>query len=385
VSNDNERNEFMKKQINSFLIVLVFTLRMLMYTDNFAKGSTLYQFTNIVNTTGQFDYFENVSLNNSGTVAFDARLRGQTWGGVYVGNGGPLTTIADITQFSVAIMPAINDAGTVAFYGGNSGSSGIYTGTGGPLTTIASGPPLSVYSPSINNSGIVAFRQGSSVCIGNGGPVTTLYCPDARFSGTGFPSINDAGVVVFIADLNAGGTGIYTGNGGPVTTIAEAGSGLNAVGVQRLSNNGSVVFLAQQGTGQLFDAVCVGNGGLIQIVADAINGPFSGFGAPSINSHGGIAFMAAMDAGGYGMFTGPDLNQDKVVVSGDNLFGSMVSRIGNCSINDNGQVAFYYELQNGVSGVAIASPIPEPSTIILLGIGAFSILAWNWRRNRKAA
>jgi hypothetical protein len=77
-----------------------------------------------------------------------------------------------------------------------------------------------------------------------------------------------------------------------------------------------------------------------------------------------------------GIFIGP--NAEKVIASGDALFGSTVFALvmsndlslTSHSLNDAGQIAFRYVLANGRSGIALATPIPEPSAAALLLIGA---------------
>ena len=94
-------------------------------------------------------------------MAFEANLDAGG-AGIFTGNGGPTTTIADSNgpTFSGFDDGSINDAGTVAFYADfDDNTAGIVTGNGGPTTTVAHGggafdTPL---SPSINNSGAVAF------------------------------------------------------------------------------------------------------------------------------------------------------------------------------------------------------------------------------------
>jgi hypothetical protein len=39
---------------------------------------------------------------------------------------------------------------------------------------------------------------------------------------------------------------------------------------------------------------------------------------------------------------------------------------GTQGLNDAGQLAFYFALADGRSGIAVASPIPEPSSALLL-------------------
>ena len=49
------------------------------------------------------------------------------------------------------------------------------------------------------------------------------------------------------------------------------------------------------------------------------------------------------------------------------------------AINDSGQIVGYGVSPSGF-GRPILTPIPEPSSIVLLGIGAMSLLAYAWRR-----
>ncbi len=92
------------------------------------------------------------------------------------------------------------------------------------------------------------------------------------------PGINDDGTVAFDATLDAGGVGVFTGNGGSLTTIADSSDGFLAFATQGVA----------------------------------------------INNQGDVAFFG-FTASQFGIFTGPDLVADKVIASGDLLFGSPVT------------------------------------------------------------
>ena len=115
-------------------------------------------------------------------------------------------------------------------------------------------------------------------------------------------------------------TGVYTGNGGAVTTVAEA--------------------TVQFGTSPFLDFVDF----------------------PAINDAGTVVFGARTRDGRRGIFTGPDIVADKVIATGDSLFGSIVRNVGFFrGLNENGDIAFTYELQNNVKGVAFATPPSTPT------------------------
>jgi hypothetical protein len=138
-------------------------------------------------------------------------------------------------------------------------------------------------------------------------------------------------LVAFRAILDLGGEGIFTGNGGPTTTIADTA------------------------------------------------GPFTMFFDPALNAGGSVAFRAFLDTGGEGIFTGPDPVNDAVIRLGDTLFGGSVTKLSfsRNGLNDSGQVAFYYELDNlanGVLGIAVATPgggagpdgvVPEMASLVV--------------------
>ena len=359
-----------------------------------------YTFTPIADSTGPFSSFGiPPTLNATGTAAFFASLDNGS-SGVFKGNGGIVTTIGvNALPFGGNTFPTINQAGTVAFaaFEWNGVEQRILAGNGGPLITIAdiAGPFRDFsggYSTSINTSGAVAFKASldvgpGGIFVSNAGIVTQVFTNSASLSTSGSISINDAGTIAFRRGI---GTAIYTVNGGLITTIADSSGPFNYFSIPTSINNaGTVAFGAGVGgaDGGVF-GIYKGNGGPLTTIAD-ISGPFSYLGdfgfqtASSINDAGMVAFNAALDIGGGGVFVGDGIFTNKVIGAGDPLFGSTVigAGVSPTSLNNNGQVAFAYTLANGTTGIAIANPVPEPSTAALLG-AAMAALGFSRRRQR---
>jgi len=118
---------------------------------------------NVINSGG------GVSINDGGTVAFGASMTSSGLGEILESSGGAPIVIASSagpnTRFST---PSINDSGSVAFWAQkNAGGQVIIDDVNGTFQTIAddTGPYQSFgpyfnqkqYGPAINNSGTVAF------------------------------------------------------------------------------------------------------------------------------------------------------------------------------------------------------------------------------------
>ena len=350
-----------------------------------------YTFTPVADSTGVFSSFAffSPSLNAGGTVAFFAQLDSGS-SGVFAGNGGNVTTIGiNALPFGGATSPTINQAGTVAFYASDWNGVGkrILAGNGGPLVTIADTAGqfkgfASGYSTAINATGTVAFWAAldigpGGIFLNSGGTVTPVLVNSPSLGANSSISLNDAGTVAFRANFQTGTiTGVATISSGLVTTIADSTGQLNYFGsAPSLNSAGTVAFSAGTGgnNGGVF-GIYSGNGGPLTTIAD-LSGPFSYLGdfnsyQPSINAPGVVAFAAGLDAGGGGIFIGDGTTTSAVVSAGDALFGSVVTgaSISPTSLNDLGQVAFYYRLANGTTGIAIANPVPEPSASLLLAL-----------------
>lgn len=329
------------------------------------RAGVLYTFTKIADTSGAFaGFLGGPAVNNNGTVAFWASLKGGSEG-IFTGNGGPTTTIIDASQgFSStgSTWPSINDAGAVAFVGALAGiGTGVFVGSGGPLTTIAAaGDPFSgiVGAPAINNSGTVAFYSEQGIFTSDGTTFANIASPGS-FSGiTAFPSLNDAGTVAFVANSFVLGNGVFIGSAGPTTPIVlSTGPFSDLAAIALINDAGTVAFWAHLVAGG--EGIFTSNGTTLTTVVDT-SGPFSHLQAFSLNNVGTVAFGAALRTGGDGLFTGPDPVADKVLATGDPLFGSTVTLLGDYlfkeGLNDKGQIAFFARLANGVYGIFRADP-----------------------------
>lgn len=151
------------------------------------------------------------SINASGTVAFFSFLTGAGFpSSVFLGNGGPLTTLATTskTGFGGFGQVGINDSGTVVIHGTlNDGSEGLFTIRGGIVDIVDTTKHPEFFGfgdPVINNPGTIAdfaFRSagGVEVISGNTRGITPRTDPHRMppFANSEHPSINNRGAVAF--------------------------------------------------------------------------------------------------------------------------------------------------------------------------------------------
>ena len=347
------------------------------------------------------------------TVAFYGAFGGSH--GVFTGSGGPLTVIAkksdsapDGTFNQLSEITLSNTS--VAFRGrfalpGQSNAFGVFSGDGGPLTTIAntgvsapSGIFLSVLDPSISG-GTVAFRgtdnDGNGVFVSNGGQITTLLREgDAGASGifTAFLNVVISESSVAFLAKHSGHSGVFRTSEGMVTKIAKHADasphGL-LTGFHELSASGNrVAFRVIYGNGSK-SGIVYGAGEALTTVAvtgsAASFGTFIGFNEPAIS--GTTVAFRGLYTGGDGIFIGNGGPLTTVIKSGDPMFGSTIVSVGlgrfGIDPGDTGNLAFTYALADGRFGVAIASPVPEPSSVVLLGVSMLTAVLAIWRQQRS--
>jgi hypothetical protein len=352
--------------------------------------------------------FECSAINNRGDIAFrTARVGGrsrQLIQGIYRANAdnSPLTTIAEFGDgFDfLGQIPSINDRGQVAFAVSDFTQSdegffetkSIMRGDGNKkrTTTIATDADefnQFGFEPTINNSGVVAFKaqldsfdefnNDQGLFSGGGGAGSTLsthYLSStskfSEFSSLSRPSINNLGDIAFEASVDGEGPGIFA-------TDETAPDGFKTIAAPDANNNVGWPTFNDAGTAafqRLFhdradQELVTGNGGPLTVVAD-VNGPFASFGQiygitpPALNNNGDVAFFAELDSGGNGIFVGNDPVADRVIGTGDKLGGSTVVertrflpglRFCDEGLNDSGQLVFQaaFDAPNTPDGVRV--------------------------------
>lgn len=355
-----------------------------------------YQFVKVADTSGPFQSFAAPVINSSGEVAFYARTDDLAEG---IFNGAdPLTSAIASSKAGLLSHfgddPSINDSGTVAFtadrhFSGLPSRSAVLTVAGSVLNLVADAisPFRNRFSaPSINNSGMVAFvgsAKANTRGIFNGpDPVNNLVADDSTVytfnSEETKPAINSDGKIAFYARLG-NNRGIFSGPNPATDALFYPNSALDLIQDVDINDNGVLAFVNDPPVG--VQGVYVGTSAAVELLTD-IGGAYKNLGFPDINNLGEVAFFADLDDFGTGVFNGADPVTNKIVRSGDAIFGGTVRQIEFYrGFNNAGQVAFKYSLTSGVSGIAIASPVPEPSLLPLASIGTICSVALRRRRS----
>ena len=302
-----------------------------------------------------------------------------------------LPTFCDNGMTAIPSDPTINELGEVAFQGNlrrlttraecgtteqRARRQGVFLGSGGPLTTIAhtinqpGGDFISeflVADQSVNDAGNVAiipeldltFDQGLFVGSKQGNIEKRFLVSEGQFGGVSSRvSLNEVGQVAFQTTLQGPfprTQGIFLSNpDGSFKTIADSTGEIASFDAPSLNNSGTVAFLGSKFVnGIQVLGIFASNGGPVSTVVDS-TGPFASFREPSFNDFGEVAFTADLDEFGpggvpiQGVFTGDDPKRDLVLQTGDKYDGERVTSITTCSeaLNNNGEIVMTVQSQD---------------------------------------
>jgi hypothetical protein len=385
--------------------VLLFVLAIVCGADRCKLHAANYTFTSIADNStaapvGTLSALSAPTISN-GVVAFKAQYAGGTLDGIFKGSGGPVTTIvkegdaAPQGVFTSLENPSIS-GGQVAFVADyDVGNRGVFVGNGAALTTIAKtgdAAPVGMFTTFRNaliDGDYVAFFAGSTSATGfyvaKEGTITTIVkTGDIGPAGQPFtilaqPAMS-GGNVAFHARYSSS-NGVFVGNGGPLTTIVKTGDpapvGTFTGGGFAMISGDTVAFNSNYGSmgGPVTRGVFLGDGGPISAALAREGDPApigtldslvtSGFdGTTTVMSgfYGGLSHL--------GIFVHKNGSLSTLITDGDMLFGSSVTGVtiarGGLDPDGSGRITFSYGLANGRSGIAVAIPVPEPSTTVTM-------------------
>lgn len=316
-------------------------------------------------------------LAAAGLTALQADLAGAAGGVLRVGGGLPKQAIATAQRFNRFGEVTLNARGQVAFEGSPALAlgEGVFRGDGKHLVQIAGTRDLGDFDfvnvgPSINARGQVAFigerivggSYVAGVWVGNGGPVRALVDASgemASFSGN--PALNDALDVAFLGQRDDGVSGVFLARRDQALRMVfdSSATGAFVYSDPVINRAGDVAFgtYFNRPQGGVVYGVHVATGAGLRTVAQA-TGIF-GMRQPSINNQGQVAFIVEPRYPDQVLVTGPDLQADRVIGSGDLLEGRRVSGVlfGRQGLNDDGQLAFTAVFRDGSTRAYLATPV----------------------------
>jgi hypothetical protein len=376
---------------------------------------------------GSFEHFSVESqpvvaaVNGKGQVAFFANLlRASASEGIFLASANGLIrkvavegdrapTGGGLSGFGKHPVPAINEAGTVAFAAAVSGGrtvEGIFTASPGRLRSVAvagepapgipSGTLASVDAPALNDRGDVGFlatvRRGretvEAIYLRREGRLRKVAAQGdpapagGTFAGFGIPALNNKGLVAFAAVVEGRAVpgGLFLAEGERVRMVVGAGDATPIGGIvfkisERVAINegGAIAFTAVLKDAPTEAAIFVAEAGRLRTVAvlgDAApgGGTFSHFGLwPALAADGTVGFVAALDRGTttLGVFVATPAGMLQIAGIGDALpGGGTLASFGLypvVAVSAAGGVAFATAptaTGEGTEGIFFAGPLP---------------------------
>lgn len=332
-------------------------------------------------TGGSFDRFDVTSqpivapVNSRGQVAFYASVaRAKAAEGIFLSTGSRIAKVAAVgdpvpgggvlSEFAHHPMPALNDAGKVAFGAAvlrARATEGIFLAAEGALKVIAlsgadapgvaSGTFVEFDAPVLNNRDEIAFvatvRRGretlQALYLFSGGVLRKLVgggdaAPrGGSFDRFGLPTMNNKGVVAFPAVIERGAVlgGIFVAGAHNLRLLVGAGEiGPGGAMLVRFSERAAIddedniAFVAHLGSGNAASEALLfaDASGLKQLAVVGENAPgggrFAAFGPwPNLGPASTVAFVAAVDGGPgpLGLYAGSPGDIRRVAMVGDRL------------------------------------------------------------------
>ena len=354
--------------MKNFRILLVLLLASA--TGN-AWGGYLYTVTDLGVLSGGTESVA-CGINNKGqVVGYSDTANGNNHAFLY--SGGVLTDLGVLSGGVWSEAYGINDNGVVVGESYPSGGSyaQAFVYSGGTMQYLG----VQGVASSINNAGQIVGGDGSQAIgfIYDNGTITDLSnLPSGMRSYGGASCINNAGQIV-------GGSGPWTSAWWHATFYANSSSspqdlgtlGALASGTHSLANcindNGDVVGWFYTGSGAQ-DAFLYSG----RIMEDLGPGYANG-----INNSGQIVGSKNSQAFLYDDGTMYNLNSLLAPGSRWNLYDAT-------AVNNKGQIVGYGLSPAGQTDAFLLTPTPEPSTLVLLAVGAVALIGYRLRKKRTA-
>lgn len=314
---------------------------------------------------------------NDGTVAFLGALEGGARG-VYAGNGGPLSTVAEDTIFNSVqdFNITINNSGQRGvmldiFLGGETVRISDAAGNNDLVVSVGSTPLADIHTYALNDAGALALvattdtgRQGVFL-VGNTGVISTVADDSGPYASFGNVAINDFGQVAFSATLDAGGgSGVFTGPDPVADKVLAAGDFLfsrtvtfASVGREALNEAGRIALLTD------FDdqRARVVRANPTPQIGEVDPDLLDKFAQMSTLGGTGVGMSQAIPFPGVGALFDLSFDLEFLTTTGELsivLGGLMLGTLGP---NDSGPVLF-----SGINGLDLIGSLPgAPSTILL--------------------
>ncbi|MGZ5949763.1 MAG: PEP-CTERM sorting domain-containing protein [Isosphaeraceae bacterium] len=268
----------------------------------------------------------------------------------------------------------------------------------GTLTQLNTGAGQTAFG--INSAGDVVGGNGTNAFfLPNGGSLQHLTTPAGAINAFG---INDNGNIVgqFTSGNNTPGFILNSATGTTFTTINQPmGITADVINAQGINNHGLVVgfYLGNDGQVHGFTATAPTTPGG-PITATAVTDPtipanphepgatFVFSQILGINDKGlAVGYFGDSTTSQHGYFYNTLTNSYTFLDDPAAMFHNGVEITQITGINNAGDIAGFYTDANGTFHSFIAVPVPEPSSMALLGIGVTSVAVWARRRRKTTA